>query len=178
MPTPLGHAVGGVAAALLVNAGARRPGLPPRVVLTCAAIAIAPDFDLLAGSHRTYTHSIGGVVLTGVVAWLVVRRRVGTPLATAIAIAAAHASHLFLDWLGKDTSRPPGLTILWPFSPEFYMSGLDLFGEVSRRYWLFNEFILGNLAAVAWEMLVLVPVLLVAWVVWSGRTLEGARDKG
>ena len=176
MPTPLGHAIGGLAAGLLVNAAARRPGLSPGIVLTCAAVAVAPDFDILAGSHRTYTHSIAGVALTGLIAWLVVRGRVRAPLAAAVSIAAAHASHLFLDWLGKDTSRPPGLTILWPFSSEFYVSGLNLFGEVSRRYWLFNEFILGNLAAVAWELTVLVPVLLVAWVLWSGRTLK--RGKG
>ena len=35
------------------------------------------------------------------------------------------------------------------------MSGLDIFGEVSRRYWLLNEFILGNLRAVSWELVVL-----------------------
>ena len=171
MPTPLGHAIGGIAAGLLVNAAARRPGLSPAIVLTCAAVAVAPDFDILAGSHRTYTHSIAGVALTGLAAWLVLRRRVRAPFAAALSIAAAHASHLFLDWLGKDTSRPPGLTILWPFSPEFHISGLNLFGEVSRRYWLFNEFILGNLAAVAWELTVLLPMLMLAWMVWSKRTL-------
>jgi hypothetical protein len=33
--------------------------------------------------------------------------------------------------------------------------------------------VLGNLTALAWEMLVLVPVFLLAWAVWSKRTLEG-----
>jgi membrane-bound metal-dependent hydrolase YbcI (DUF457 family) len=171
MPSPLGHAVGGVAAGLLANAASRYPALPPSVVLACAAAAVAPDFDILAGSHRTYTHSIGSVVIIGLAVWLVVRRRVHRPLAAAMSIAAAYASHLFLDWLGLDSALPSGLTILWPFSDEFYMSGLGIFGHVSRRYWLFDEFILGNLKAVAWEMVVLVPVLLVAWTVWSKRTL-------
>ena len=175
MPTPLGHAVGGLAAAFLTNAAARRPGLSGGVALACVAAAVAPDLDILAGSHRTYTHSVGGVVATGLVAWLVLRSRVRAPLSAAAAIAAAHASHLSLDWLGKDTSRPPGLMILWPFSDRFYMSGVDLFGEVSRRYWLLDEFILGNLKAVAWEMVVLVPVLFVGWVVWSKRTVVHGR---
>lgn len=172
MPTPVGHAIGGLAAALLSNTAARRPGLPPRVLLASVAVAMAPDLDLLVGSHRTYTHSIGGVAIVALVAAFALRRQ---PNARwwAAAITAAHASHLVLDWLGKDTSRPPGLTILWPFSSTFFMSGLNLFDEISRRYWLPREFILGNLMALAWELFVLMPLLLIAWVVWSGRTLKG-----
>ena len=78
---------------------------------------------------------------------------------------------LVLDWLGKDTSPPPGLTVLWPFSRAYYQTGWDVFGEVSRRYWLPREFILGNLWAVAWEVAVLAPLLVIAWAFWSRRTL-------
>ena len=171
MPTPLGHAIGGVAAAFFASASSRRPSLSPAVVLIAGAAAMSPDLDILVGSHRTFTHSMGAVFLVGLVAWLVARGRITAPTTAACAVAAAYASHLLLDWLGKDTSRPPGLKVLWPFSNEFHMSGLNLFGEVSRRYWLPGEFILGNLKAVAWEMMVLLPVLVVAWVVWSKRTL-------
>jgi hypothetical protein len=86
-------------------------------------------------------------------------------------MTAAYGSHLFLDWLGKDTSRPGGLTVLWPFSSSYFISGLDLFEEVSRRYWLPREFILGNLGAVSWEVMVLLPLLIAAWTHWSRRTL-------
>lgn len=85
---------------------------------------------------------------------------------------AAHASHLFLDWPGKDTSRPTGLMMLRPFSSECFVSGFNLFGEVSRRYRLVDEFIFGNIRAVVWELTVLMLVLLVAWVTWSGLTLR------
>ena len=34
-------------------------GLTPRVLLVCVAMAVAPDLDILAGHHRTYTHSVG-----------------------------------------------------------------------------------------------------------------------
>ena len=104
--------------------------------------------------------------------WLVLRRRVPNASAATAALTAAYGSHLLLDWLGKDTSSPPGLTILWPFSPAYFLSGYDVFGEVSRRYWLLNEFIFGNLAAVGWEMLVLTPVAIAAWIFWSGRTIS------
>ena len=172
MPTPIGHAMGGLAAAFLTNSFARRPKLTPAVVAACVAVAVSPDLDILAGHHRSYTHSIGATALVGIAGWLVLRRRVPNAAAAASALTASYGSHLLLDWLGKDTSRPPGLTIFWPFSSEYFMSGLDLFGEVSRRYWLPNEFIVGNLAAVGWELGVLLPLLLLAWVVWSKRTLR------
>jgi membrane-bound metal-dependent hydrolase YbcI (DUF457 family) len=177
MPTPVGHALGGLAAAFLANAIARPiftpPILTPGILLVCVVAALAPDLDILAGHHRTYTHSIGAAAVVGFVSWLALRRRAVHAAAAAVAVVAAYGSHLLLDWLGKDTARPSGLTIFWPFSPAYFMSGLDLFGEVSRRYWLPNEFILGNLRAVSWEVFVLLPVLIAAWARWSKRTISG-----
>ncbi len=173
MPTPVGHAIGGLAAALFTYSAARRPGLfSPRLLIAAAAGAVLPDLDLLVGSHRTYTHSLGAVAMVGVASWVILRRRISNAPAAAAAIMAAHASHLLLDSLGKDTSRPPGLMIFWPFSSRYFLSGYDVFGEVSRRYWLPDEFIFGNVLALGWELLVLTPILLVAWVVWSGQTLS------
>ena len=172
MPTSAGHAVGGLAAALFAYSATRRPGLAsPRLLLASVAAAVYPDLDLIAGSHRTYTHSVGAVAIVGLASWAILRRRISYAPATTAAIMAAHASHILLDWLGKDTSRPPGLMMLWPFSSRYFLSGYDLFSEVSRRYWRLDEFILGNLRALSWELMLLTPLLLVAWVVWSGRTI-------
>jgi len=178
MPTPVGHAIGGLAAALLANSTARRAGLSPELLLVCAVVAVAPDVDILLGQHRIYTHSVGAAAIVGLASWLALRRRVPNASAATAALTAAYGSHLLLDWLGKDTSSPSGLTILWPFSPAYFLSGYDVFGEVSRRYWLLNEFIIGNLAAVGWELLVLMPLLLIAWVIWSGQTLNGVKGEG
>jgi membrane-bound metal-dependent hydrolase YbcI (DUF457 family) len=178
MPTPVGHALGGLMAAFLANATARQPGLPPHVLLASMAVAIAPDLDILAGQHRSYTHSVGALAVVGLTSWLVLHRRRTNASAISAVLTAAYGSHLVMDWLGKDTARPAGLTILWPFSSAYFMSGLDLFGEVSRRYWLPNEFILGNLGAVSWEVLVLLPLLIVAWVTWSGSTLRTNKKEG
>jgi membrane-bound metal-dependent hydrolase YbcI (DUF457 family) len=171
MPTPFGHAVAGLAAALAANSVPRRPGLPPGLFLAAAAVAMAPDLDLLVGSHRTVTHSIGALPFVAVASWLVMRRRPDA-LAAAGALAAAYASHPVLDWMGKDTSRPPGLTILWPFSDAFFISGWNMFGEVSRRYWLVDEFVFGNIVALLTELMIFGPALLIAWIVWSGRTIK------
>ncbi len=172
MPTPVGHAIGGLAAAFLTNAAARRPRLTVPVLIAAAAVAVAPDFDILAGSHRTYTHSLGAVAIVGLAAWLILRRHHTDATALAAAIAAAYGSHLVFDLMGKDTRSPAGLTVLWPFSSSYYMTGWDVFKEVSRRYWLPGEFIFGNLSAVAWEIAVLVPLLVLAWIYWSNRTLR------
>lgn len=171
MPSPVGHALGGLAAAFLADSLARRTSLTVPLVAASAVLAIAPDFDILAGSHRTYSHSVGAVAMVGLVSWVVLRLR-GSRTSAAAALTAAYASHLAFDWLSKDTSHPSGLTALWPFTMTYYTSGWDVFGEISRRYWLPGEFILGNLSAAMSELVLVSPWLLLAWVRWSKRTLK------
>jgi hypothetical protein len=151
MPSPLGHALGGMAIGWLI---APRWGRQTAAVgVTYAAIGVAPDLDLLVGTHSTYTHSIGGVGLVFLVALAVTRRP-----RVAAAIAAAWTSHLLLDWLGSDTSPPIGIMALWPFSREHYQSSFYLFDAISRRYWLPEQFVWGNLKAAAREAMILGPI--------------------
>lgn len=170
MPTPVGHALAGMTTAWIFR---RRAG----IALACALVAAIPDVDLLFGAHRTYTHSIGAVAIVGLVSWLVMRRRPDT-ISSTFAMTAAYGSHFLLDWLGKDSSNPPGLMVLWPFSSRFYISGFDLFREVSRRYWNVDEFVLGNLSTLGWELLLLGPVAALAWALrknHSTRRTQRAR---
>jgi hypothetical protein len=170
MPTPVGHAIGGLATAWFAESISRKSSWNIPLAVACAAIAMTPDLDIPFGVHRIYTHSVAAVAVVGLVSWLVLRRR--TPLATrfALIIAAAYSSHLLLDWLGKDTSTPPGLMALWPFSSRFYISGFDVFGQVSRRYWKPDEFIVGNMKTLARELAILVPVVTLAWFLRSRTT--------
>src|SRR5690349_14131861 len=84
MPSPVGHALAGVAAAwtadLIPGDRAWRTAPPQAswyrragngLTAVCVALAAAPDLDLLSRSHRTYTHSIGAVVLAGLLAAIV-----------------------------------------------------------------------------------------------------------
>jgi membrane-bound metal-dependent hydrolase YbcI (DUF457 family) len=194
MPTPVGHAIGGLAAAWLTESAtgklSSRSWSRMLLAAACAAAAVSPDLDLLVGHHRTYTHSIGAVAAAGAVAWLFARRRRELssgahppsrgeslrPGIVAVAVAAAYASHLLLDWLGKDSSNPPGLTALWPFSSRFYISGANVFGEVSRRYWKPEEFIVGNFLAVGRELLILVPIAALAYAL-AARRLAGTHHQ-
>jgi membrane-bound metal-dependent hydrolase YbcI (DUF457 family) len=170
MPTPVGHALGGLACGWLV-AATPAPAAPIarqlrrhwRRATALAALGALPDIDLLFHAHSTYTHSLGAALLVVLVAWPLVRGRL------ALACGAAYASHVLLDWLGTDTSPPYGITALWPFSSAYYSSALDLFPAADRRYWL-PGFWQRDLTAVAWELLILLPIA--AAVLWlrSGRS--------
>jgi hypothetical protein len=178
MPSPVGHALGGAIAGWLVSSarpGARAGATPwGRLSRTAlfAILAVAPDLDLLFGTHSTYSHSIGAVGVAGVVAYVL---RPRDPR-LAIASAAAWASHLLLDWLGADSTPPLGVMALWPLTNAFYQSPWPVFMAISRRYWL-PEFYAYNTVAVLREIAILGPIALVIW--WrKGRPASGSSPGG
>jgi LexA-binding, inner membrane-associated putative hydrolase len=122
-----------------------------------AAVGAAPDLDLLAGTHSTYTHSIGAAALTALAVLLWHR---GRQPRLALACAAAVASHILLDWLGSDTTPPIGIMALWPFTREFYQSPFFVFMAITRRWWL-PQFYTWNLVAALREVAILGPIALV-----------------
>jgi hypothetical protein len=176
VPSPAGHLIAGVAVAWTAEAFAP---LGPRgldagrtsaaaaivtpLVLACAALALAPDLDILLASHRTYTHSVGAVAFVAVLAASVAKALGAPVIRTALACAAAAGSHVVLDWLGRDQSTPAGLMALWPISSAFLYSGVDLFADISRRYWKPEEFILKNAVSVAREVAILAPAAAAAY---------------
>src|ERR1700738_2286844 len=204
MPSPIGHALAGVAVAWSAeqrpgSAGLKRP-LPLGVTLSCMALAVLPDADLLyMPIHRTMTHSIGATILvtivaiavTGKVTRLSILRRCqdrhdparGTTRSgqsetlaaradvlggLVLMCAAAHASHLLLDWLGADPSRPFGIQALWPFSHRWFISGWNLFPFTERRHMFSAGSIAVNLRAAAWEIAIMGPIVL-ALGLWRRR---------
>ena len=160
MPSPIGHALAGIAAGWIVAPPKRDRGAMLRRAAVYAGIAASPDLDLLVGAHSGPTHGIGAALIAGAVAWLFLRSR-GLPDAgrLALAIAVACASHTLLDWLGTDTSPPIGIMALWPFSRAYYESPLHIFMAISRRYWFPEEFWGHNLRALARELLILMPIV-------------------
>ena len=156
MPSPVGHALGGIAAGWDTA-----PRHTWRTAAFLAMAAAAPDLDLLLHDHRGVSHSVGAACLAGLAGWLVTRRpRWGA------AIALAWLSHVGLDWLSNDTRPPVGIMALWPFSHQYFKAAFEVFPAVSRRYWL-AEFWVYNLKAAAIEVLVLGPIA--AAVLWRAR---------
>ena len=168
MPSPIGHALAGVAVGWLLKGDRPRyqdTGACPslRWLALCALVAMAPDLDILWGTHRTWTHSLGATAAVAALAAIIARAR-RLPAATfALAIGVAFGSHLLLDWLGRDSRPPRGVMLFWPLSTTYYVSGWDVFTEISRRYWLPEQFIVGNLKSIARELLILGPVAFLAW---------------
>ena len=178
MPSPAGHLLAGVAIAWAAEAAAqRRPGTAPAdgagprlltpLVLACAALALAPDLDILLATHRTVTHSLGAVFVTAMVSGAVARALGSPGMATGALCGLTVASHIVLDWLGRDSNTPRGVMALWPVSTAYFYSGIDLFAEVSRRYWKPDEFLVSNAVSVAREILILGPIAALAW--WARR---------
>jgi len=146
MPTPIGHALAGVAAGFLVGGGGattfpavergwltmRKFLLDTRVILF-GVLGALPDIDFLFGVHSTYTHSVGAIVVVGVVSALAGSQ---VELRSGVAAAAAYGSHVALDWLGSDAVAPIGVMALWPLSSEFFLSERYWFMAVCREYWL------------------------------------------
>jgi len=162
MPSPVGHALGGLAAGWLAS-GPGRLERPFTTAILFAALGAVPDIDVLVeGSHRLYTHSLVAVALVGLTVAVSPRRLGGARGRFALACAAAYGSHLLLDWLGDDRSAPIGIRALWPFTDAYYQSSALLFPPVERRYWL-PGFWTANLHAIGWEVAVMaLPVLAAA----------------
>lgn len=135
-----------------------------KTALIVAAIAAAPDLDLLVNDHRGPGHSLGAAIVAGIVVWMVARQ-----IRWGAAAAAAWASHVLLDWLGTDTRPPIGIMALWPFSTAYFQSPLEIFPAISRRYWL-SEFWYYNAKALLVEVVVLLPIAIaVVWIVRRRR---------
>jgi hypothetical protein len=174
MPTPIGHALGGVIVGLILperrasRASATAWGGP---LAFCAAAACLPDLDFLWGRHNMETHSIGFAVAVGllVLAW----KRDGW---LALGAMLAVATHVLFDWLGSDDSPPLGVMALWPVSSAFYFADAFVFEAISRRYWL-PGFVTHNLLAVGREIAILGPIALVVWRSRKGREIRRPGDQ-
>jgi membrane-bound metal-dependent hydrolase YbcI (DUF457 family) len=135
--------------------------------------AVAPDLDLALRlvdgriQHQGLSHSIGAAALAGLGVWASARwRGWPRPLALGALAATAWLSHLLLDWLGRDTNPPIGIPALWPFSDGYYKFPFPLFLDIGRT--LDWETVLHDAAAVAWEVALLAPVVLLLWR-WKAR---------
>ncbi len=179
MPSSVGHALAGVAAAWSVDLvpGQRRwRTAPPAaswfrraggwLTVFCAILAASPDLDLLFGVHRTASHSIGAVLIVTIVAAAVTARVTTRPVLRVAAMCGlAYATHLLLDWLEVDRLVPFGIQALWPFSDGWYLSGWNLFPPVWRGGFLTWAVVRNNARTILEECIRLLPLLIALWLV-------------
>jgi membrane-bound metal-dependent hydrolase YbcI (DUF457 family) len=171
MPSPVGHALGGLIVGLLLaptpprHAERRAPNASDRqqrqLIALCVGAACLPDIDFAWGRHNMETHSIVFALLLGAVAVAWTRS-----WRVAIACTLAAGTHVLFDWLGSDDFPPLGVMALWPWSSEFYFAEAYVFATISRRYWL-PGFVEHNVLAVLREVALLLPVVGMLW--WVRR---------
>jgi inner membrane protein len=175
VPSPLGHALAGVIVALSAERAPTRLRIEPPVstwvVVACIALAGLPDADLLvAGMHRTATHSLASSVLVAIIAAGVTRRVTGRVDWRVSALCGiAWASHIALDWLGQDYATPQGVQALWPWSDEFFISDWGVFRATERRHPLSPASIRHNAITALRELLLLGPPAAALWFTRGSR---------
>jgi membrane-bound metal-dependent hydrolase YbcI (DUF457 family) len=179
MPTPVGHSLAGIAVALAGERGRRardfRGFLASPTTVLCVALATLPDLDLFVPEyHRTATHSVTATFAVAVVAAIATARPQSGTAGVKVALrqiawsavvmyAAAHGSHLLLDWLNCDPSERPGIQALWPFSDRWFSSGWCVFPGEERRHIFTVAAMVRNLTVLAWEVGILGPVVAALW---------------
>jgi membrane-bound metal-dependent hydrolase YbcI (DUF457 family) len=181
VPSPLAHALAGFATHV-ATAPADQIASRRRALITVGA-ALAPDVDFAwtlvdgVNHHQAQGHSIGvGLLVAAVVAAAAAACRAPRPSALGLAALLGWCSHLMLDLLNVDTHPPIGLMALWPFSTAYFKSPWPVFLDIGRT--LNWRTVRHDALAVAWEIALLCPVLVVAWRARArGRTgaWDGAR---
>jgi membrane-bound metal-dependent hydrolase YbcI (DUF457 family) len=177
VPSPIGHALAGLAVAW---AAGRRASASPSLaqgstatVLAwwCVFLALLPDADLLWPLiHRRITHSVTAGIAVLIIAAAVTRWVTGrTSWRAAVVCSLAYSSHLLLDWLGTDPNPPHGIRLLWPFSAEWFIADHPIFPPTERRAPISATTILINLRAVFFEVGSLGLVLGAIWAVRRRR---------
>lgn len=178
MPSTIGHSLAGLAIGLAAqpHAKAIAPASHPLILpLAGAAMAAAPDLDLLLPHfHRAATHSIGATFLVMIVAAGVTGKVTGRIWwRLVLVLGLAQWSHLFMDWLGVDPSIPSGIEALWPFSTDFYVSGVNWFPPTERRIFSVPDALAINVRAVLVEVTTMVPIVALAWWITRRRRSRG-----
>ena len=67
-------------------------------------------------------------------------------------------SHPLFDASSVDLGPPIGVMLFWPFSTEYWHTGLNVFGAI-ERHWDHQAFWRQNITSFAREMVILVPTI-------------------
>ena len=185
MPSPVGHSLMG--AIIYRGAGGRVDRYQWSLLAACLFAANAPDLDFLPGLfvgdlsrfHHGPSHSIAFAFVFGLFAAIVLP--FGKRRAFAIGFLN-YLSHVFMDFLIDDPSWPQGVPLFWPFSDEHYMAPMTVFRKFDyspeSSSLIATLFSIDNLATIAAEIGVLLPVLV--FVHWLRRKqfIAAHRPKG
>lgn len=146
MPTPLAHGATSIALYLALQEPRVSSALSGRkkwlLYAFLVTLATLPDFDFLPGLmlgdanrfHHGPSHSLFSGLLIGGLAFLFSKnyfREIDGRKYLLLVVGTA-LSHGILDFFSKDTGLPYGVPLFWPFSPDYLISPIPLFSDVTR----------------------------------------------
>ena len=174
MPTPLGHALAGIAAGTAC-CGSRSLLGHWRDLLLFSLAGQIPDLDFVPGIimgdpdlyHHGVSHSVGAALIAGGLFYLWGLHRKDA-LRWGLMGFFVVLSHVLIDALCTDTSPPSGVPLLWPFSQEYYLI-YPLFLDVWRSPLALGT-LLHNLKAMALES-ALLGNLALGCILWRRRQM-------
>lgn len=172
MPSPVGHSLAGVCGYILAQ-----PQIPKlhRLSVFFASIFIAnsPDLDIFVGLflrgdpgifHRQASHSLIVAILVGLLTALIAKiLHFKQWNILAISVWGLYTSHILLDLLVTD--EPPGGTqAFWPFSSDYFVSPITIFGGFDYGgsglfEFLFSLLTWQNLLTILQEIIILTPCI-------------------
>jgi inner membrane protein len=176
MPSSIGHSLAGY---IVYGITTRPKGVQQwQFLALCLLAANAPDLDFLPGFfvgdpnryHHGFSHSIGfSVLFASFLSILIVLLKMRGFWPNFPIFLTLSTSHLFLDYLTKDTSFPYGLPLLWPFSNKYYMASFAFLPYIQRVSSSSVDFIRSlfsfhNFCAVTIEFLIFFPLVVLVSV--------------
>lgn len=180
MPSPVGHALIGFAAANLILR--RKVYQSIAWMLFVVFAANAADLDFIPGwilgdinrFHHGISHSIGMSLFFAWSCYLVSRWFTDQTKQVFLLALVLYCSHLLSDYLGVDAVEPYGAPFLWPLSQDYYLAPVQIFRAVEHGnvgetpITVFDKiFSVKNVIAVCVEVFIVVPVW--AFTLWMSR---------
>jgi inner membrane protein len=182
MPSPVAHTLSGY---IIYRFAFTSKAASWKKLLLCCVSSNLPDVDFLPGFllgkpnyfHHGISHSIGFSVAFALLMGSVFYIKGGSFLRNFLLFFSLYFSHVLLDLLSYDSSIPYGLTVLWPFTGDYYISPLSLFLDIHRSSesatFITSMFNIHNLMAVLLELALFTPLIVVSVLLTRVRKKEG-----
>jgi membrane-bound metal-dependent hydrolase YbcI (DUF457 family) len=174
MPSPVGHTLAAYAAMLVLDAGLITSRYKMNLAIGAAFIfGTLADADFVVAQfttipylrHHYFSHSIPFAAALTLLIWALLKLfRFQNAKKISIVLGVAYGTHLLLDYLAEDGSKPYGIPLLWPFSHHHFIAPVNIFFSIHRGE-LGAIFSLHNLAAILIEIAVMAPVAALAFLI-------------